>query len=57
MEKEKDVKRVLITSIGGGQDEDKEGNKTLKKYQETVYNLNGKEYEETTYIADVIEKA
>jgi CRISPR-associated protein, TM1812 family len=57
MEKGKDVKRVLITSIGGGQDEDKEGNKTLKKYQETVYNLNGKEYEETTYIADVIEKA
>ena len=36
MEKKKTVKRVLITSIGGGKTEDKDGVKILKKYEDTI---------------------
>ena len=56
MEKGKDVKRVLITSIGGGNIEDKDGNMILKNYYNTVYNINNKKYEATTYMPKVIEK-
>jgi len=37
MEKRKGVKRVLITSIGGGNTEDKDGKKILKDYEDTTY--------------------
>ena len=56
MEKRKEVKRVLITSIGGGNIEDKDGNMILKNYYNTVYNINNKKYEATTYMPKVIEK-
>ena len=56
MEKKKGVKRVLITSIGGGNIEDKERNMILKNYHNTVYNINNKKYEATTYMPKVIEK-
>lgn len=56
MEKKKEVKRVLITSIGGGNIEDKEGNMILKNYHNTIYNINNKKYEATTYMPKVIEK-
>jgi len=56
MEKRKGVKRVLITSIGGGNIEDKDGNMILKNYYNTVYNINNKKYEATTYMPKVIEK-
>ena len=56
MEKKKGVKRVLITSIGGGNIEDKDGNMILKNYYNTVYNINNKKYEATTYMPKVIEK-
>ena len=44
MEKREGVKRVLITSIGGGNAE-KDGVKYLKEYKKTVYEINGKESE------------
>ena len=56
MEKRKEVKRVLITSIGGGNIEDKDGNMILKNYHNTVYNINNKKYEATTYMPKVVEK-
>ena len=55
MEKREGVKRVLITSIGGGNIE-KDGVKYLKKYEKTVYEINGKESEVTTYMPKVVEK-
>ena len=55
MEKREGVKRVLITSIGGGNIE-KDGVKYLKKYEKTVYKINGKESEVTTYMPKVVEK-
>ena len=55
MEKRKEVKRVLITSIGGGNTE-KDGNMVLKNYYNTVYNINNKKYEATTYMPKVVEK-
>ena len=42
MEKKKTVKRVLITSIGGGKTEDKDGVKILKKYEDTIYGIKKK---------------
>ena len=39
MEKREGVKRVLITSIGGGNAE-KDGVKYLKEYKKTVYEIN-----------------
>ena len=56
MEKKKGIKRVLITSIGGGNIKDKEGNMKLKNYFNTVYNINNKKYEATTYMPKVVEK-
>jgi len=59
MEKQKLTKRVLITSIGGGKTEDKDGVKILKKYEETIYGIkkeNGEFYmEKTSYMPLVIE--
>jgi len=55
MKKREGVKRVLITSIGGGNIE-KDGVKYLKKYEKTVYEINGKESEVTTYMPKVVEK-
>ena len=37
MEKREGVKRVLITSIGGGKIEKKDGEKVLKDYEDTTY--------------------
>ena len=56
MEKREGVKRVLITSIGGGNTKEKDGIKYLKKYTETVYKINGKESKLTTYMPEVVEK-
>ncbi|ATV70831.1 TIGR02221 family CRISPR-associated protein [Fusobacterium pseudoperiodonticum] len=56
MEKKEGVKRVLITSIGGGNTKEKDGIKYLKKYTETVYKINGKESKLTTYMPEVVEK-
>ena len=55
MKKREGVKRVLITSIGGGNIE-KDGVKYLKKYEKTIYEINGKESEVTTYMPKVVEK-
>lgn len=59
MEKRKEVKRVLITSIGGGKTEDKDGVKILKKYEDTIYGIkkeNGEFYtEKTSYMPLIIE--
>ena len=59
MEKKKTVKRVLITSIGGGKTEDKDGVKILKKYEDTIYGIkkeNGEFYtEKTSYMPLIIE--
>ncbi|WP_335934232.1 TIGR02221 family CRISPR-associated protein [Fusobacterium polymorphum] len=55
MKKREGIKRVLITSIGGGNIE-KDGVKYLKKYEKTVYEINGKESEVTTYMPKVVEK-
>ena len=59
MEKGKEVKRVLITSIGGGKTEDKDGVKILKKYEDTIYGIkkeNGEFYtEKTSYMPLIIE--
>ena len=58
MEKKK-VTRILITSIGGGKIEDKDGVKVLKKYEDTIYgikNENGEFYKEkTSYMPLIIE--
>lgn len=56
MEKRKGVKRVLITSIGGGNIETDDGKMELKKYHNTVYNINNKKYEMTTYMPKVVEE-
>ena len=56
MEKREGVKRVLITSIGGGKIETSEGKMELKKYHNTVYNINNKKYEITTYMPKVVEE-
>ena len=56
MEKREGVKRVLITSIGGGNIETSEGKMELKKYHNTVYNINNKKYEITTYMPKVVEE-
>ena len=59
MEKKKTVKRVLITSIGGGKTEDKDGVKILKKYDDTIYGIkkeNGEFHmEKTSYMPLIIE--
>ena len=55
MEKKEGVKRVLITSIGGGNYE-KDGVKYLKEYNKTVYEINGKKSKVTTYMPEVVEK-
>lgn len=59
MEKKKVVKRVLITSIGGGKTEDKDGVKILKKYEDTIYGIkkeNGEFHmEKTSYMPLIIE--
>ncbi|ATV73396.1 TIGR02221 family CRISPR-associated protein [Fusobacterium pseudoperiodonticum] len=56
MEKREGVKRVLITSIGGGNIENAEGKMELKKYHNTVYSINNKKYEITTYMPKVVEE-
>lgn len=56
MKKREGVKRVLITSIGGGNYTDENGIKHLKNYKKTVYRINGKESEATTYMPKVVEK-
>ena len=56
MAKREGVKRVLITSIGGGNIETSEGKMELKKYHNTVYNINNKKYEITTYMPKVVEE-
>ena len=55
MEKREGVKRVLITSIGGG-NYGKDGVKYLKEYNKTVYEINGKKSKVTTYMPEVVEK-
>lgn len=59
MGKKKTVKRVLITSIGGGKTEDKDGVKILKKYEDTIYGIkkeNGEFHmEKTSYMPLIIE--
>ena len=59
MEKKKAVKRVLITSIGGGKTEAKDGVKILKKYEDTIYGIkkeNGEFHmEKTSYMPLIIE--
>ena len=59
MEKKKTVKRVLITSIGGGKTEDKDGVKILKKYEDTIYGIkkeNGEFHmEKISYMPLIIE--
>jgi len=58
MEKKK-ATRILITSIGGGKIEDKDGVKVLKKYEDTIYGIkkeNGEFYKEkTSYMPSIIE--
>ena len=56
MEKREGVKRVLITSIGGGNIETSEGKMELKKYYNTVYSINNKKYKATTYMPKVVEE-
>ena len=56
MEKREGVKRVLITSIGGGNTETAEGKMELKKYYNTVYSINNKKYKATTYMPKVVEE-
>ena len=56
MEKREGVKRVLITSIGGGNTETVEGKMELKKYYNTVYSINNKKYKATTYMPKVVEE-
>ena len=56
MEKREGVKRVLITSIGGGNTETTEGKMELKKYYNTVYSINNKKYKATTYMPKVVEE-
>ena len=56
MEKKEGVKRVLITSIGGGNTETAEGKMELKKYYNTVYSINTKKYKATTYMPKVVEE-
>ena len=56
MEKREGVKRVLITSIGGGNTETVEGKMELKKYHNTVYSINNKKYKATTYMPKVVEE-
>ena len=56
MEKREGVKRVLITSIGGGNTETVEGKMELKKYHNTVYSINDKEHKATTYMPKVVEE-
>ena len=56
MEKKEGVKRVLITSIGGENIENAEGKMELKKYYNTVYSINNKKYEITTYMPKVVEE-
>ena len=56
MEKREGVKRVLITSIGGGNTETAEGKMELKKYYNTVYSINNKKYRATTYMPKVVEE-
>ena len=56
MEKKEGVKRVLITSIGGGNTETVEGKMELKKYHNTVYSINNKKYKATTYMPKVVEE-
>lgn len=55
MEKREGVKRVLITSIGGGNYE-KDGVKYLKEYNKTVYEINGEKSIVTTYMPKVVEE-
>ena len=55
MEKREGVKRVLITSIGGGNYE-KDGVKYLKEYNKTVYEINGEKSKVTTYMTKVVEE-
>ena len=55
MEKKEGVKRVLITSIGGGNYE-KDGVKYLKEYNKTVYEINGEKSKVTTYMPKVVEE-
>ena len=55
MEKKEGVKRVLITSIGGG-NYGKDGVKYLKEYNKTVYEINGKKSKVTTYMPEIVEK-
>ena len=55
MEKREGVKRVLITSIGGG-NYGKDGVKYLKEYNKTVYEINGKKSKVTTYMPEIVEK-
>lgn len=55
----KKATRILITSIGGGKIEDKDGVKVLKKYEDTIYGIkkeNGEFYKEkTSYMPSIIE--
>ncbi|WP_336008706.1 TIGR02221 family CRISPR-associated protein [Fusobacterium polymorphum] len=55
MKKREGVKRVLITSIGGGNYE-KDGVKYLKEYNKTVYEINGEKSKVTTYMPKVVEE-
>ena len=59
MEKREGVKRVLITSIGGGKIEKKDGEKVLKDYEDTTYIIrkeNGDFYTETTSCMPIVIK-
>ena len=56
MKKKEGVKRVLITSIGGGNTETADGKMELKKYYNTVYSINNKKYKATTYMPKVVEE-
>lgn len=56
MKKKEVVKRVLITSIGGGNTETADGKMELKKYYNTVYSINNKKYKATTYMPKVVEE-
>ena len=55
MEKREGVKRVLITSIGGGNYE-KDGVKYFKEYNKTVYEINEEKSKVTTYMPKVVEE-
>ena len=59
MAKREGVKRVLITSIGGGKIEKKDGEKVLKDYEDTTYIIrkeNGDFYTETTSCMPIVIK-